>query len=106
MSEIVTERPEMLLLPVAEGAPCGTDLRADGGQNSLYFRLKDARTTARVNERAAARSWFVPTAKHWVDVENGNILKTMLAQMLTGRLTVLQAARAASQNIAQTLNES
>ena len=28
-----------------------------------------------VNERAAARSWFVPTAKHWVDVENGNILK-------------------------------
>ena len=27
-----------------------------------------------VNERAAARSWFVPTAKHWVDVENGNIL--------------------------------
>ncbi|HEX4324450.1 MAG TPA: extracellular solute-binding protein [Gaiellaceae bacterium] len=59
-----------------------------------------------VNERAAARSWFVPQAAHWVDVENGNILKTMLAQMLTGRLTVLQAARAASQNIAQTLNES
>jgi N,N'-diacetylchitobiose transport system substrate-binding protein len=48
----------------------------------------------------------VPQAAHWVDVENGNILKTMLAQMLTGRLTVLQAARAASQNIAQTLNES
>jgi N,N'-diacetylchitobiose transport system substrate-binding protein len=59
-----------------------------------------------VNERAASRSWFVPQAAHWVDVENGNILKTMLAQMLTGRLTVLQAARAASQNIAQTLNES
>jgi N,N'-diacetylchitobiose transport system substrate-binding protein len=59
-----------------------------------------------VNERAAARSWFVPQAAHWVDVENGNILKTMLAQMLTGHLSVLQAARAASQNIAQTLNES
>jgi N,N'-diacetylchitobiose transport system substrate-binding protein len=57
-----------------------------------------------VNERAAARSWFVPQAKHWVDVENGNILKTMLAQMLTGRLTVRQAAQTASQNIAQTLN--
>ena len=41
-----------------------------------------------VNERAAARSWFVPQAAHWVDVENGNILKTMLAQMLTGKLTV------------------
>jgi N,N'-diacetylchitobiose transport system substrate-binding protein len=59
-----------------------------------------------VNERAAARSWFVPQAKHWVDVENGNILKTMLGQMLTNRLTVKQAAQAASQNIAQTLNES
>jgi N,N'-diacetylchitobiose transport system substrate-binding protein len=58
-----------------------------------------------VNERAAARSWFVPQAKHWVDVENGNILKTMLAQILTGHLTVAQAARVASQNISQTLNE-
>ena len=59
-----------------------------------------------VNERAAARSWFVPQAKHWVDVENGNILKTMLAQLLTGRLSVKQAAQTADQNIAQTLNES
>jgi len=59
-----------------------------------------------INERAAARSWFVPQAKHWVDVENGNILKTMLAQILTGRLSVVQAATVASDNIAQTLNES
>jgi N,N'-diacetylchitobiose transport system substrate-binding protein len=58
-----------------------------------------------VNERAAAQSWFVPQAKHWVDVENGNILKTMLAQILTGRLSVKQAATVASENIAQTLNE-
>jgi N,N'-diacetylchitobiose transport system substrate-binding protein len=58
-----------------------------------------------INERAAARSWFVPQAKHWVDVENGNILKTMLAQILTGRLSVKQAATVASDNIAQTLNE-
>jgi N,N'-diacetylchitobiose transport system substrate-binding protein len=58
-----------------------------------------------VNERAAARSWFVPQAAHWVDVENGNILKTMLGQILTGRLSVKQAATVASQNIAQTLNE-
>jgi N,N'-diacetylchitobiose transport system substrate-binding protein len=59
-----------------------------------------------INERAAARSWFVPQAKHWVDVENGNILKTMLASILTGRLTVKQAATVASDNIAQTLNGS
>jgi N,N'-diacetylchitobiose transport system substrate-binding protein len=53
-----------------------------------------------VNERAAQRSWFVPTAKHWVDVENGNILRNMLAQILTGKLTIPQAARSASDNIA------
>jgi len=41
-----------------------------------------------VNERAAQRSWFVPTAKHWVDVENGNILRNMLGQILTGKLSV------------------
>jgi N,N'-diacetylchitobiose transport system substrate-binding protein len=62
--------------------------------------------TNAINERAAVRSWFVPQAKHWVDVENGNILKTMLAQILTGHLTVKQAATVASDNIAQTLNES
>jgi N,N'-diacetylchitobiose transport system substrate-binding protein len=59
-----------------------------------------------VNERAAARSWFVPQAAHWVDVENGNILKTMLAQILTHKLSVKQAAQVADSNIAQTLNES
>ncbi len=60
---------------------------------------------ASVNERAAARSWFVPTAKHWVDVENGNILRNMLAQILTGKLSIKQAAQSASDNIASVLNQ-
>jgi len=59
-----------------------------------------------VNERAAARSWFVPTAKHWVDVENGNILRNMLAQILTGKLSIQQAATSAGDNIASVLNQS
>ena len=58
-----------------------------------------------VNERAAARSWFVPSAKHWVDVENGNILRNMLATILQGKLTVKQAAQNASDNIALVLNQ-
>ncbi|HEY2328101.1 MAG TPA: extracellular solute-binding protein [Gaiellaceae bacterium] len=58
-----------------------------------------------VNERAAARSWFVPQAKHWVDVENGNILRNMLQQILTGKLTVKQAAGSADDNIASVLNQ-
>ena len=57
-----------------------------------------------VAERAAKRSWFVPTAKNWVNVENGNILRNMLAQILTGRLTVKQAAQSASDNITSVLN--
>jgi len=57
-----------------------------------------------VNERAAARSWFVPAAKHWVDVENGNILRNMLATILQGKLTVKQAAQNASDNISLVLN--
>jgi N,N'-diacetylchitobiose transport system substrate-binding protein len=57
-----------------------------------------------VNERAAAQSWFVPQAKHWVDVENGNILRNMLAQILRGKLTVKQAASSASDNITSVLN--
>ena len=57
-----------------------------------------------VNERAASRSWFVPTAKHWVDVENGNILRNMLAQILKGKLSVKQAAASASDNITSVLN--
>jgi N,N'-diacetylchitobiose transport system substrate-binding protein len=58
-----------------------------------------------VNDKAAARSWFVPQATNWVEVENGNILKTMLGSFLSGQLTVKQAATVASQNIAQTLNQ-
>jgi N,N'-diacetylchitobiose transport system substrate-binding protein len=58
-----------------------------------------------INERAAQRSWFVPTAKHWVDVENGNILRNMLSQILRGKLTIKQAASSASDNIASVLNQ-
>jgi N,N'-diacetylchitobiose transport system substrate-binding protein len=57
-----------------------------------------------VNERAAKRSWFVPTAKNWVNVENGNILRNMLAQILTNKLTVKQAAQSANDNIVRVLN--
>ena len=59
----------------------------------------------KVNDRAALRSWFVPAAKNWVNVENGNILRTMLAAILTGKLSVKQAAAAASDNITYTLNQ-
>jgi len=58
-----------------------------------------------VNERAAKRSWFVPTAKNWVNVENGNVLRTMLARILTGKATIAQATAFADSNIELTLNQ-
>ena len=57
-----------------------------------------------VGEKAAASSWVVPTAKNWVAVENGNILRNMLQQILTGKLSVKQAAASASDNITSVLN--
>ena len=59
-----------------------------------------------IAERAALRSWFVPTAKNWVNVETGNILRNMLSQILTGKLTIPQAASSASDNISSVLNAS
>lgn len=41
-----------LLAPISEEAPAGTDLREDPSPNSLYRRLRDARTEARDAERA------------------------------------------------------
>jgi type VI secretion system protein ImpA len=53
MSQLMTKRLEMLLMPVADDAPTGIDLRTDIGQRSVYVRLKDARTSARASEREA-----------------------------------------------------
>ena len=58
-----------------------------------------------VNERAAQRSWFVPVAKHWASVESGNILRTMLSRILTGKMSIREAANTASDNITFTLNQ-
>ena len=44
---------EALLAPIADDAPTGVDLREDFTPNSLYFRLRDARSEARAAERAA-----------------------------------------------------
>jgi N,N'-diacetylchitobiose transport system substrate-binding protein len=77
-----------------------TALRAKGNIPNTTSLLGSS-----VNERAAQKSWFVPTAKNWVNVENGNVLRTMLARILTGRSSIKDAASIASDNIAFTLNQ-
>ena len=54
--------------------------------------------------QAAKNSWFVPPATKWVDVENANILQTMLSDIATGKKTVANAAADASDQITKILN--
>jgi len=77
-----------------------TALRAKGNIPNTTSLLGSS-----VNERAARRSWFVPTAKNWVNVENGNVLRTMLSRILADKMTIKQAAEVASENITFTLNQ-
>jgi len=54
--------------------------------------------------RAAAASWFVPTAPNWVNVENGDVLQNMLVQIYSGKKSVLAAAKSADKQINKILN--
>jgi N,N'-diacetylchitobiose transport system substrate-binding protein len=54
--------------------------------------------------KSAKSTWFVPTAKNWTNVENANVLRTMLTKILTGKSTVQQAAKSASDSITSILN--
>lgn len=54
--------------------------------------------------QAAKKSWFVPAATAWVNVENANTLQNMLSAIATGSKTVKQAATDASAEITKILN--
>jgi N,N'-diacetylchitobiose transport system substrate-binding protein len=54
--------------------------------------------------RAAARSWFIPSAPNWVNVENANVLTNMLVAIFTGRKSIPAATKAASKQITSILN--
>jgi N,N'-diacetylchitobiose transport system substrate-binding protein len=92
-----------LAVPVGADKALGEDWIRDFTSTSAEKALEAKGNIP--NKRAAARSWFVPTAKHWVDVENGNVLRTMLAEILTNKYSVKQAATFASDNITSTLNQ-
>ncbi|MEU4236376.1 extracellular solute-binding protein [Actinoplanes sp. NPDC026619] len=55
---------------------------------------------------AAKSSWFTPSAEKWADVEKGNILQTMLTDVLTGKKSVADGAKWADDQMNTTLNES
>jgi N,N'-diacetylchitobiose transport system substrate-binding protein len=56
--------------------------------------------------KAAAQSWFVPTAPNWADVESQNVLQNMLSGILSGSQTIAAATKAADTQINTILNGS
>jgi N,N'-diacetylchitobiose transport system substrate-binding protein len=54
--------------------------------------------------KAAKYSWFVPTAKNWVNVENRNVLKNFCTAILTNRVSVKAGAKSVSRQITKILN--
>lgn len=72
---------------VAAEAPCGADLRQDYGAQSVYYRLRDARSDARAAERAADAdiSLEPEVGQHW-----RNVLQ--LAQAALGKTRDLEIA--------------
>jgi type VI secretion system protein ImpA len=51
---------EALLAPVSEDEPAGTNIRLDSSPTSVYYRLKDARSGARMEERRAEADGGIP----------------------------------------------
>jgi N,N'-diacetylchitobiose transport system substrate-binding protein len=56
--------------------------------------------------RASQSSWFVPTAKNWVNVESSRVIRTMLVRIFSNRYSVKSEAQRASRQITSILNAS
>jgi N,N'-diacetylchitobiose transport system substrate-binding protein len=54
---------------------------------------------------AAKFSWFIPTSPNWPKVENALVLQNMMVKILTNRASVKSAARTASAQITDILND-
>lgn len=78
---------DALLAPVSDEAPCGADIREDASPISVYYQLKDARSSARAAERLMD-----------ADDESGGLLsdwRTILdlaPKVISGRAKDLEAA--------------
>jgi N,N'-diacetylchitobiose transport system substrate-binding protein len=69
-------------------------------------KINAAKPTLGPFAKAAEASWFVPAAKNWANVENANVLQSMLSKIISGHASVQSAAKAADQQITQILNAS
>jgi N,N'-diacetylchitobiose transport system substrate-binding protein len=54
--------------------------------------------------QAAEKSWFVPTAPNWANVETAQVIPNMLVDILTEKASIADASKAASEQITELLN--
>jgi N,N'-diacetylchitobiose transport system substrate-binding protein len=86
-----------------------TQLATDGKvipNTTSLLRLHNRSRSLAPFARASQASWFVPTAKNWVNVENARVIRTMLVRIVSGRHSVKSEAKKASQQITTILNAS
>ena len=76
---------DRLAQPISEDAPSGEDPRADGSAQSLYYRVKDARGSARAAERANVDADALPP-------ESWQIVRESGLDLLSGRAKDLEIA--------------
>ena len=81
-------------------------IKANALPNSTALLDKAATDNPALGPAAAAakNSWFTPQAEKWADVEKGNVLQTMLTDILTGKKSVADGAKWADDQLNATLN--
>jgi N,N'-diacetylchitobiose transport system substrate-binding protein len=89
------------------GTQFQTRMATEGGvipnaTNLLNLHAKDPYLS--VFDLTAKNSRFTPTSPNWANVESANVLPDMLVSIFTGRASVADATKKASQQITSTLN--
>lgn len=79
-------------------------LAAKGVLPNTTSLLGDVPEATQPFAQAAQKSWFVPTAPNWANVETAQVIPNMLVDILTGKASVADASAAASAQITELLN--
>ena len=79
-------------------------LAAKGVLPNTTSLLADVPEATQPFAQAAEKSWFVPTAPNWANVETAQVIPNMLVDILTGKASIADASAAASEQITQLLN--
>jgi N,N'-diacetylchitobiose transport system substrate-binding protein len=94
-------------LKLLAGEKAQTQLATEGGvipNRTTLLELHKSDPILSVFDTAAKNSKFTPATPKWANVESGTILQDMLVSIFSGRKSVPDATREASEAITKTLN--